>query len=80
MNKVAMRFQIGKAGVTEGILESLNNAFKTHYQIRISVLKAARSRKEMMTKIADELVKGLERPTQYRIIGFTIILNKSKRR
>lgn len=75
-----MKFQIGKAGVTPGTLESLENAFKTHHQVRISVLKSAGHSKEKIKEIANSIVEGLKQPTQYRVLGFTIILNKSKQK
>lgn len=75
-----MKFQIGKSGITPGTLEALENAFKTHHQVRISILKSAARDKNEIIKIADSIVKDLPTPTQYRIIGFTIILNKGKKK
>ncbi|MEI6732268.1 MAG: YhbY family RNA-binding protein [archaeon] len=75
-------FQIGKAGLTPGVVESLSLAFKTHKQVRISVLKASSSHnKEGMRKLAvelsDNLAKRFGGNYRARIIGFTIILRKS---
>jgi RNA-binding protein YhbY len=69
------KFQIGKNGLTEGVLESLQMALKHHKQVRISVLKSAcRDRKEL-TKMAEELASKLP-VKNHRIIGYTIILIK----
>lgn len=66
--------QIGKAGITEGYLESLRNTFKTHKRIRISALKASGRDKESITKMAEEIKARISIPCGYKIIGFTIIL------
>lgn len=75
-------FQIGKLGLTPGVLESLSLAFKTHKQVRISVLKASTSHnKAGMQTLASELVEKMSKEYggnyRARIIGFTIILRKS---
>jgi RNA-binding protein YhbY len=71
-----MRFQIGKAGVTPGIIESLELAFKNHKVVRISALKASGRDRNSIASMAESLVSGLKTPCDYRIIGFTIILIK----
>ena len=74
------KFQIGKNGLTEGTIEALSLVFKTHKQVRISVLKSSGRDKsnieDMAKKLSIEL--GLLTKTKYtvRIIGFTIILSK----
>lgn len=74
MNFSAMQFQIGKLGLTENGISSLNNAFKTHSQIRISVLKSATRKREELIKLADKICNSVEYKCNYKIIGFTIIL------
>lgn len=73
-----MRFQIGKAGVTEGVLESLKMGFKTHSAIRISVLRSQAPTKDKVREIAEELVRRLEGPHRFITVGFTIVLKKQK--
>ena len=77
-----MKFQIGKDGVTEGVVLSLSLAFKTHKIIRISVLKNQSPSKEKVREIADELSSKLgellDCSFQYTLVGFTIILRKDK--
>lgn len=68
-----LRFQIGKNGVTDGVIESLKLALKTHNQVRISVLQASGRNKGNMKEMADKIKSGIPN-TDYRIIGFTIIL------
>ncbi len=78
MKQGLAKFQIGKNGVTEGVIESLNLAFKNHKQVRVSLLKSSlRDRKKRM-EIALELEKKLPIKCSYRIIGFTVIIRKLK--
>jgi RNA-binding protein YhbY len=71
-----MQFQIGKSGVTKGVINSLNLALKAHGNVRISVLKSSGRNKESIRKMADEIVEKLDYRSNYRIIGFTIVLKK----
>ena len=69
-------FQIGKSGLTPGVLSSLNLALKTHTQIRISVLKSATRDRKDIEKMALEIVENVKFKASYRIIGFTIIIKR----
>ncbi len=71
-----MKFQIGKNGITENVILTLKNAYKTRKVVRISVLKSASTSKENTKKVSDELVKRLGGNFTYVIIGFTIILKR----
>lgn len=71
-----MKFQIGKSGITSGILESLDLAFKTHKVVRISVLKNSVREREKIGDIASELAEKLEGKFNWKVIGFTINLRK----
>ncbi len=71
-----MQFQIGKNGVTPGVIDALNKGFETHKHIRISALKASGRDKESMTKIAEDIKSRLPLETVFKIIGFTIILSR----
>lgn len=72
------KFQIGKNGLTEGTIESLNNVFKTHKQVRVSVLKSCCRDRAQLEEIAKELIKKIPVKLNARIIGYTIILIKTK--
>ena len=77
---IISKFQIGKFGITEGVIESLELALKHHKQIKISVLKASGRNRENIEEMAQELVTRLKEKgeiCEYRIIGFTIILIKT---
>ena len=77
MKKIT-RFQIGKFGVTEGVIESLELALKNHKQVRISTLKASGRNRENIEKMAEGITSKLTEKCKYKIIGFTIILVKLK--
>ncbi len=73
------KFQIGKFGVTSGVIESLELALKNHKQIRISVLKASGRDRNNIEQMAKDIIAGLDvkkEKCDYKIIGFTIILIK----
>ena len=55
--KGLMKFNIGKNGLTSGVIESLNNAFKTHKVVRIHVLKGAVRDREKVKKMAVMVAK-----------------------
>jgi len=74
------RFQIGKSGITSGVIESLELSLKHHKQVKISALKSSGRNKESIKEMAQEIVNKLAEKKircDYRIIGFTIILIKS---
>lgn len=72
-----MKFQIGKNGITEGTIASLQSAFKTHKTVRIAVLQNYTPTKDKVKGIADELVQKLGGTYKYTTVGFTIILRKT---
>ena len=71
-----LKFQIGKNGITSGVIDALNLGLKTHSHIRISVLKSAERDRKNITKMADEICEKLSYHCDYKILGFTIILKK----
>jgi len=78
------KFQIGKNGLTEGAISSLNQDLRTHNQVRITVLKSAERDKEKIKLIAENITQKVDYYCNYKILGFTIILrrqsNKEKNR
>lgn len=73
---IITKFQIGKNGITQGVLDSLELALINHKQIRISVLKASGRDRDSIHSMGQELVSKLKSNCDYKIIGFTIILIK----
>ncbi|MDP4039435.1 MAG: YhbY family RNA-binding protein [Candidatus Pacearchaeota archaeon] len=74
MRKGLVKFQMGKNGVTDNFIFTLQGAFKNNRQVRISVLKNAISEREKIKGIAEELTQKLKGRFDYKIIGFTIVL------
>lgn len=70
------KFQIGKNGLTEGVISSLVLALKNHKQIRITMLPASGRNRDSIQKTALELEAKLPFKLKTKIIGFTIILVK----
>jgi len=70
------KFQIGKSGITLGVIQAINNSLKKHKRVRISVLKSATRDRIKLKSLAEEIKLKTEKETKYRIIGYTIILIK----
>ena len=76
------KFQIGKNGITPGVIESLGLAFKTRKIVRVSVLKSAARDKERVKEMANEISENLGKKDKkhsynYKVIGFTIIMKRA---
>lgn len=80
MNSFQAKMQIGKNGITSGLIESMTNALKNHRQVRISVLKSCCRDREELKKLADELKAQVKQKCACRIIGYTIIIVKLSKR
>ena len=74
------RFQIGKSGVTDGVIDSLLLVYKTHKHVRISALKSSGRDKASIKLMADDIAAKLAAKSDsiydYKIIGFTMIMKK----
>lgn len=68
--------QLGKQGITENFISTLENNFKNKENVRISVLKNAGHVKEKVKKFSEEILEKLGKNYTSRIIGFTIVLKK----
>jgi len=75
--------QIGKNGITDNFIASLQNQFKKKNSIRISVLKNARgdgkAGKEKVKEYAGILLKKMGSKYTTKTIGFVIVLKKWRR-
>jgi len=72
------QMQIGKNGLTESLLDEIKKRFEKPKvkNIKVSVLKSARESKDDVKKYAEEIISHLGDKFTYRIIGFSIFLNK----
>lgn len=74
------KFQIGKKGITQGVIDSLILVFKNHKQVRISMLKSSGRDRNSINDTAAEIAEKLSKDKlfvySFKIIGFTIIMNR----
>ena len=68
--------QLGKNGITESFLETLQTHFKKHGNVKVSVLKGAGHDREKVKKYSEEILARLGRNYTARIVGFTIFLKR----
>jgi len=79
MKSFKAHIQIGKNGLTDGIITTIKNAFANREDVKISVLKAAGYDKEKVKEIADEIITNLGNHYTAKIVGFSIFLKKWRR-
>ena len=70
------KFQIGKKGVTPGVIESIKLILKTHKHVRISTLKSSGRDRVKIHEMAKQIIDKIGFPCASRVIGFTIIIRK----
>ncbi len=68
--------QLGKQGITENFISTLENNFKNKENVRISVLKSAGHDKKKVKEYSEEILEKLGKNYTSRVIGFKIILKK----
>lgn len=72
--------QVGKQGITKGMLDLLEKTFKNHELVKISVLKSATRNREELKQMAEHLCSELriraKKDFTSRIIGFTLFVRK----
>ncbi|MBU0894223.1 MAG: YhbY family RNA-binding protein [Nanoarchaeota archaeon] len=73
------QFQLGKKGLTEGFIETLQNSFKHHRNIKISVLKSCCRERLYLKELADKMIERLGGNYSYKIIGYTVKLKKLRK-
>lgn len=72
--------QLGKQGITENFIASLQNYFKSRQSVRISVLKSARGEgkegKAQVKEYSEKILEKLGKNYTSKVIGFVITLKK----
>lgn len=71
-----IKFQIGKAGLAEGAIQTLDALLEKHRRIRISILKSAQEERQNMKSLSQNIISKLKAPCIAKTIGFTIILKR----
>lgn len=74
MKPLQVKFQIGKNGITDGVISSLELALKNHRHVRISVLKSATRDRKELKKMAETIKEKIPSNCETKLIGYTIIL------
>lgn len=70
------KIQLGKNKVTENFILDLQNRFKTHKNLKISILRSCCRDKKELEKIRDEIIKLLGKNFTAKAIGYTLALKK----
>ena len=68
--------QLGKNGVTENFIKTLETCFKSYENVRISVLKSAGHNKKQVKEYSEKILEKLGKSYTAKLIGFKIILKK----
>jgi RNA-binding protein YhbY len=68
--------QIGKNGITENFILTLESHFKNNEDVKVSVLKSSGRDKKQVKKYSEEILEGLGKKYTAKIIGFTIFVKK----
>ena len=68
--------QLGKNGVTENFVRTLQDHFRKHTAVKVSVLKGAGHEREKISRYSREIVEKLGRNYVAKTIGFTIFIKK----
>ncbi|MEK6848863.1 MAG: YhbY family RNA-binding protein [Nanoarchaeota archaeon] len=76
MKEKQLIMQVGKSGVSENLINTLNNAFKNHTSMKIIVLKSARQGKDATREISEKILSALGNKYTAKTIGFSIFLKK----
>lgn len=79
MKKASTTIQIGKNGVTLGVIQLIKNNFASRENVKAILLKSARQDKNSTKEAAEKIVNELGKNYTYKIIGFTIFLKKWRR-
>lgn len=68
--------QIGKNGLSDGNIDWLKNAFKTHELVKVRVLKSSGRDRESIKELSGEILEKLGKNYTCKIVGFTLTLRK----
>ena len=71
---IVSQAQLGKKGITENFIETLNSHFKSHGIVKISVLKSAGHEKTKVKEYKDEILTHLGKKYTGKIISELRIL------
>ncbi len=73
------QLQLGKNGLTENFILTIENHFKKHKVVRISVLKSCCRDKICLQELGEKILGRLGENYRTKIIGYTIVVKKGKK-
>ena len=74
--------QLGKGGITDNFISTLENHFKKNKNVKISVLRSILPEtggKKQVKKYSEEILERLGKNYTSRVVGFSIFLKKWRR-
>ncbi len=74
--KPLAQIQIGKNGISENFIKTLEDNFKHHMNVRVAVLKSAGHNKTKVKEYSEEILEKLGRNYTAKTVGFTIFIKK----
>lgn len=79
VKKIQGSIQLGKQGLTDNFIQTIKNMFKTHVNVRVSVLRSAGHDKKQIREISEKILQKLGKNYTARVLGFTISVKKWRR-
>jgi len=74
-----IQIQIGKNGLTPGVIDQIKKVFIDEEIIKVSILKSACRDKKEAQEIADKIVEALGKNYTARLVGYVLSINKFRR-
>lgn len=78
--KPIFHLQVGKNGLTDGVIEQARKMLEKEKAIKVTLLKSSTRDRKEAKEIADKLASSLGDKFQYRLIGYTIVLKKHRKK
>ena len=74
--------QIGKNGLTRGVIDAVKVMFKKHENVELRILKSFSRDREVVRKTIEQLISDLgnEGFFTYRIVGFKVFIKKWRKK
>lgn len=74
------QIQIGKNRVSENFIKTLEDNFKNHENIKVSVLRGAGHDKDEVKEYSKDILEKLGKNYTAKVVGFTIFIKKWRKK
>ena len=74
--KPLAQIQIGKNGISENFIKTLEDNFKHHMNVGVTILKSAGHDKTKVKEYSEEILEKLGKNYTAKVVGFTIFIKK----